>query len=93
MSLARKVATLSRFVSWATNLYVPFFDVLKGSKKFERMVKCEQAFQALKEHLVRPPLFSKPIEGEKLYLYLVVSKEAVNAPLIREERKVQWSVY
>ena len=40
-----------------------------------------------------PPLLSKPIEREKLYLYLIVSKEAVSATLIREEEKVQWLVY
>ena len=51
MSLAGKVAVLSRFVSRATDRCVSFFDVLKGSKKFEWTDKCEQAFQALKEHL------------------------------------------
>ena len=40
-----------------------------------------------------PPLLSKPIEGENHYLYLAVSKEAVNTALVREEEKVQWSVY
>ena len=58
---------------------------MKGSKKFEWTDKCEQAFQALNEHLGRPPLLSKPIEGEKLYLHHVVSKEAVSATLIKEE--------
>ena len=38
-------------------------------------------------------LLSKPIEGEKLYLYLAVSKEAVSATLVKEEEKVQWLVY
>ena len=36
---------------------------------------------------------SKPIDGEKLYLYLIVSKEAVSTALVREEKKVQWHVY
>ena len=67
--------------------------MLKGSKKFEWIEKCEQAFLALKEHLGRPPLLSKPIVGEKLYIYLVISEEAVNAALVREEEKIQWSVY
>ena len=47
----------------------------------------------LKEHLGRPLLLSKPIEGEKLYLYLVVSKEAISTALVREEEKVQWLIY
>ena len=62
--------------------------MLKGSKKFEWTEKCEQAFLALKEHLRRPPLLSKPIEGEKLYLYLAVFDKAISAALVREEEKV-----
>ena len=89
MNLAGRVAALSRFMSRATDHCASFFDVLKGSKRFEWIDKCEQAFQALKEHLGCPPLLSKPIDGEKLYLYLVVSKKVVSITLIREEEKVQ----
>ena len=64
-SLAGRVATLSRFVSRATDHCAPFFDVLKGSKKFKWTDKCEQAFLALKEHLGCLLLLSKPIEGKK----------------------------
>ena len=41
MSLAGRVATFNRFVSRAIDHYVPFFDILKASKKFEWMDKCE----------------------------------------------------
>ena len=67
--------------------------MLKGSKKFKYTNKYEQAFLALKEHLGCSPLLSKPIEGEKLYLYLAIFEEAVNAALVREQKKVQWLVY
>ena len=43
---------------------------------------------ALKEHLGHSLLLLKQIEGEKLYLYLVISEEAVKAALVREEEKV-----
>ena len=62
--------------------------MLKGSKKFKWTEKYEQAFMALKEHSGRPPFLSKLIEGEKIYIYLAVSEEAVSAALIREEEKV-----
>ena len=62
--------------------------MLKGSKKFEWMDKCEQAFLALKYHLRHPLLLSKPIEEEKLYLYLAVSEEVVSTALVREKEKV-----
>ena len=51
ISLAGRVAALSYFVLRATDHCALFFDMLKGSKKFELMDKCEQAFMALKEHL------------------------------------------
>ena len=31
---------------------------------------------------------SKPVDREKLYLYLTITKEAVSAALVREEEKV-----
>ena len=88
ISLASIVAALSHLVSPTTDHCAPFSEVLKGSKKFEWIDKCEQVFLALKEHLGRPLLLSKPIEGEKLYLYLVVYEEAVSAALVREKEKV-----
>ena len=47
----------------------------------------QTSIQALKKHLGRLPLLSKPIEGEKLYLYLSISEKAVIAALVREEEK------
>ena len=41
MSLASRVAALSRFVSCTTDRCAPFFDVLKGTKKFVWTDKCE----------------------------------------------------
>ena len=94
MSLTGRIAILSRFVSRATDCCVAFFNVLKGwSKKFEWMNKCEHVFQALKEHLARLSLLSKPIEGKKFYLYLAVFEEVVSIALVKEEEKMQWPIY
>ena len=87
-SLARRVAALSRFVSRSTDKCLPFFDTLKGGKKF-----CEVAFQQLKEHPGKPRLLSKPIAGEKLFLYLVVSESAASSVFVWEDNKVQHPVY
>ena len=43
-SLTGKVAALSRFISKSTDKYVPFFNLLRGNKKFEWSEECEQAF-------------------------------------------------
>ncbi|PON31834.1 hypothetical protein PanWU01x14_366530 [Parasponia andersonii] len=99
-SLAGRVAALSRFVSKSTDKCQPFFEILKGSKRFEWMEECEQVFQELKAHLGFPPphlgfppLLSKANLGKELYLYLAVSKYATSETLIQEEEKIQQLVY
>ncbi|WP_369293017.1 RNase H-like domain-containing protein, partial [Campylobacter jejuni] len=47
----------------------------------------EEAFKKLKEHMAKPPILSKPVLGEDLFLYLAVSEHAVSAALVREEEK------
>jgi len=70
---------------------LPFFKVLK--KAFEWTDKCQKAFQDLKAYLIVAPLLSPSIPDEELYLYLAVSPYAVSSALIREEGKIQKSVY
>ena len=82
-----KVAALNRFVSRATNMCMPFFKVLK--KVFQWNDKCEEAFAKLKEYLMKPPLLSPLVIGEKLFLYLAVSNTTVSSALIKEEGNVQ----
>ena len=92
-SLTGRVVALNRFISRATDKCLPFFDSLKGSKRFLWDDKCEQTFRSLKEYLSKLSLLSKPIEGEPLNLYLAVTKYGISGALVREENKVQWSVY
>ena len=73
-SLTRKLAVLNRFISRTINKCHPFFQIMKKAKKMEWTSECEEAFGQLKEYLVRAPLLLTPNEGDKLYLYLVVSK-------------------
>lgn len=92
-SLTDRVAVISRFVLKATDRCLPFFDVLKGSKRFEWNEVCEQAFNNLKKHLGTPPLLSKQIHGEPLFMYLAVSNHSLSVALIREEDHIQLHVY
>ena len=89
--LTRRVTALNRFVSKATNKCLPFFKVLM--KAFEWMDECYKVFQDLKVYLTTAPLLSPSIPGEELYLYLAVSPHAISPTLIREEGKVQKSMY
>ena len=58
--LTRRIATLNRFVSKATDKCLPFFKTLKQA--FAWTDECESAFQELKRYLSNPPLLS-PSKG------------------------------
>jgi hypothetical protein len=55
--------------------------------------ECEEAFSNLKAYLTSPPLLSRTIPGEVLYLYLAVTPTAISATLIREDEGIQKPVY
>ena len=89
--LTGRIAALNKFVSRATDKYLPFFKTLKQA--FAWTDKCEVAFQDLQRYLSNLPLLSPSKEGESLYLYLAVSTTVVRVALIREEAKKQLRVY
>jgi hypothetical protein len=89
--LTGRVASLNRFISRSTDKCLPFFKILK--KAFVWDSKCEEAFGNLKEYLMNPPLLSRPVEGEVLYMYLAVSSLTVSSALIREDKGIQKPVY
>ena len=62
-------------------------------KAFGWTEECETTFQELKHYLSNPLLLSPSKEGEDLFLYLAVSVTVVSAALIKEESKVQLSMY
>lgn len=60
---------------------------------FEWTPTYEQAFTELKAYLSSPPLLSKSIDGESLYLYLAVLENIVSLVLAREETKIHQPIY
>ncbi|XP_024006401.1 uncharacterized protein LOC112082919 [Eutrema salsugineum] len=91
--LTGRIAALNRFISRSTDKCVPFYQLLRGNKKFEWDDKCELAFQQLKEYISTPPVLAKPEDGETLYLYIAVSTSAVSGVLVREDRGEQKPVF
>ncbi|GKV43341.1 hypothetical protein SLEP1_g50644 [Rubroshorea leprosula] len=55
--------------------------------------ECQAAFDELKSYLSSPPLLTKAVDGEILYLYLGISDEAISSVLLREEAKQQKPIY
>ena len=76
------VAALSRFMFRSTDKCLPFFQALKSKGNINWNGECEEAFQGPKTYLASPPLLSKPLPGEVLYLYLAISEKAVNFILV-----------
>ncbi|KAM1485758.1 hypothetical protein ACFX2I_000029 [Malus domestica] len=60
-SLTGKVASLTRFISEATDRCAPCFKALKGSKKCITWIdECAEAFKNLKDYMSKAFLLSKP---------------------------------
>ncbi|GKV12323.1 hypothetical protein SLEP1_g23482 [Rubroshorea leprosula] len=100
--LAGRIGALHRFVSKSAEKCLPFFKILRSVahkdetgklKKFEWTSECQTAFNDLKSYLSSPPLLTKAMKGEILYLYLGISDAAVSSVLIREADKQQKPVY
>ena len=84
LKLNRMMTVLSRFISRSAQHALPFFRLLRKVANFEWTQECGEAFDMLKTILSQPPVLSRPMAGETLYLYLAISAEAFNAILVRE---------
>ncbi|KAI0520318.1 hypothetical protein KFK09_007790 [Dendrobium nobile] len=93
--LNKRIAALSRFLVRSGDKYLPFFKTLRGARNsgFQWIDECQEAFEQLRIYLSSPPLLSKPVPGEMLYIYMAVSSHAISSVLIREENGIQRPVY
>ncbi|XP_063948099.1 uncharacterized protein LOC135152193 [Daucus carota subsp. sativus] len=80
--LTGRIAALGRFISKSGDKCLPFFKALKKVKDFEWTSESQEAFEQLKKYMAEPPLLSKPVDGETLYVYLAVSEKALSAVLV-----------
>ncbi|XP_071919988.1 uncharacterized protein [Coffea arabica] len=87
------MTTLNRFLSKLAVRGSPFFKALRRGPQFEWTSRCQKIFDELKDHIAKLPTLTSPGLGETLFVYLAVGKEAVSTVLVREEDKVQKSVY
>ena len=75
-SLSNKLATLSRFLSRASEKQLPFFKILivcNKKKVYEWTGEAEVAFQNLKVFLTKLPTLTPPIRVETITMYLEAS--------------------
>ncbi|KAI0531031.1 hypothetical protein KFK09_000580 [Dendrobium nobile] len=90
-----RIVALSRFLARSGDKYLPFFKILRGARSlgFQWTDECQEAFEQLRTYLASPPLLSKPVLGERLYLYLAISTQAISSVLVREENAIQHPIY
>ncbi|XP_073119968.1 uncharacterized protein [Henckelia pumila] len=91
--LVGRIAALSRFISRSAHRSLPFFKVLRKSKKFEWDAECGKAFEDLKNYLAELPVLAKAVSGKPLYIYLSALEGAVSSVLIRQEGAAQHPIY
>ncbi|KAK3040693.1 hypothetical protein RJ639_028389 [Escallonia herrerae] len=68
-------------------------EAIRKAKDFEWTEEYQKSFEELKRYLSSPPLLTKQVTGEDLFLYLSISEVAVSTVLIREEEGKQRHVY
>ncbi|GJS77514.1 reverse transcriptase domain-containing protein [Tanacetum coccineum] len=91
-----KLARLNRFLGKSAEKSLPFFKTLKKCTKksdFYWTTKAEKAFKQMKKIIADLPMLIAPREKEELIIYLVASREAVNAILITEGRKADVNLF
>lgn len=91
--LTGMITSLSRFACKTSNRSFPSFRILKTRVEFQWTLLCENSLAELKEILMEPPILTRLVDGETLYLYLAVAEETLSAVLIRETEVGQRSIY
>ena len=91
--LTRRIATLSRFLPRGGDRGHPYFCCLCKNAGFQWNDECEEAFQQLKVYLASPPVLRRPVLGEPLILYFIVTDLAVSIVLVQQQEGEQRPVY
>lgn len=68
-----------RFLAKMGEQSLPFYQLLKGNANLEWAAECQRAFDKLKEYLSQAPLLVSLIEGETLFIYLVMTEVVVSS--------------
>ncbi|GAU12961.1 hypothetical protein TSUD_191520 [Trifolium subterraneum] len=85
------LTSMARFVAKSAQHALSLFKLLRKETTFEWTEECEGALQHLKRALSEPPVLTRPVEGEKLYLYLAVANRK-NRSSNMVGRMLKWSL-
>jgi dsDNA-binding SOS-regulon protein len=90
--LSGRVGALSRFIAKLCEKTLPFYKQLRKADMFEWTQEACDAFQALKRTLSTSPVLVAPQEKERMYLYIVATREVVST-ILGVERPEEGSIY
>ena len=82
--LTGRMAALTRFISKSADKALPFFQALRGNKKFEWGEIQKKAFVEVQNHLHGLPTMARPEVGEVLQMYISASDNTVASVLTIE---------
>jgi hypothetical protein len=87
--LARRLASLNRFISKSAERNLPFFEILKSAEVYQWGLTQQRAFEELKQYLIDLITLTPPSPGAPLLLYVAASHSAVSAALVQEKQDGQ----
>ncbi|XP_028062797.1 uncharacterized protein LOC114266101 [Camellia sinensis] len=87
--LQGRLAYIRRFISNLAGRCMPFSRLMKKGVPFEWDQQCQNAFNSIKEYLLKPPVLMSPIKGKPLLLYITALDGSLGALLAQhnEHRK------
>ena len=77
----RPSCNLGPFIAQFTDKLCHFFIILHKAQTFGWTEECKNAFDAIRQYLIEPPILSSPEIGEELYMYLAVLDYVVSVVL------------
>jgi ribonuclease HI len=84
--LARRLASLNRFISRLVERNLPFFEILKSIEVFQWGPAQQKAFEELKQYLIDLTTLTPTSPGALSLLYVAASHSAVSAALVQEKQ-------
>jgi hypothetical protein len=78
------MAALGRFIARSGEKALPFFKLMKCTRKFEWTPEADKDFTELKRYLTSPPIMVAPRFREPLLLYINTTPRTTSAILIAE---------
>jgi ribonuclease HI len=87
--LARRLASLNRFISRSAERNLPFFEILKSTEVFQWGPAQQKAFEEQKQYLIDLTMLTPPVPGAPLLLYVAASHSTVSEALVQEKLEGQ----